>query len=220
MFSDPSMPPILAECYKLFPSLAPFRDTVEDCLPTEQSLHQISALEWRKQMELDQEIHIVFDSLQNRLKMKFEGWKRPTHCFPLRSLLIDGVRYSDHLSKTPGNSLAFFRSSTGKFVPGKIRQIFWIPVDAGGGRYIKAFFCAIHRYFPLSPSSKIRDPFYDYPSFKASLWSEELSHEVDVIESSEPIYPAIRQQWISAKGEEGGISVFKRLSRGAENSFS
>jgi hypothetical protein len=221
LFSDPSMPAALAECFKLLPLPVSSRDatlSVGNQLMADQDPLQFDEIDWRKGKELDEDIQAAFDCCHEQLKMQLGHWssERPMRCFPLPSLLIDGIRYYDHFSRTPGNSLVFFLSSTGNFEPGKIRQIFWIPVDVGGDRFIKAFFFAIHRYIPLSPSSAIQDPFREYPSFKAGLWTEAVSHDVEVVRSNEHICHAIKQEWLPKKGEESGVSVFKQLSRVGE----
>jgi hypothetical protein len=73
-------------------------------------------------------------------------------------------------------------------VPGVIRLIFASESLPG------ETFLAIHRYLPLSGNA-IHDPFLPYIDFGASIWSNDLDDEVDVVPTTQTIYHGCQREW-------------------------
>jgi hypothetical protein len=117
-----------------------------------------------------------------------------------------GLQYSSY-DNTRRDSIIFFQPKPGcSLVPGTIRKIFSIPLrDPGNAVLTQSHFLAVHRYESIPDN--IEDPFHRYPDFGASLWSENINKQVEIIDLSRKFCHGICRNW------QQGILVLKPLDK-------
>jgi hypothetical protein len=101
---------------------------------------------------------------------------------------IEGLQFATR-DATQRDSIVFYkRMRSDTLIPGVIRLIFSSSSLPG------ETFLAIHRYLPLS-GNNTHDPFLMYVDFGASIWSNELDDEVDVVPTTQKIYHTCQREW-------------------------
>lgn len=196
--------PVLADCMGYLP-----REDQQVENLTENVTNPGDFINWSKQEDLEGEVIRLFRLRYDWLRTKFGSeWHTPRQCFPMTSFRNDGALYRSHLTKTEGDSLVFFESDSGEFVPGRIRQIFFVLYPSSGSEaWRRAFFFTVHRFEPVSEDGGATDPFHSHPYFKAGIRSDTVSPIIELVEQHSHICSAIKQQW------QAGTSVFKQLER-------
>ncbi len=107
------------------------------------------------------------------------SWSPPRRAVKTDRVVIDGKTFS--VEKTT-NSMGLICVRNGdSYVPGKLRDIISITYpDAADSHSLNVLFIfVVHLHLPAS--SKIPNPFVDYPDFGANLWSSSCYHRPSVV---------------------------------------
>jgi hypothetical protein len=117
-----------------------------------------------------------------------------------------GLQYASY-DTTRRDSIIFFQPKPGySLVPGTIRKIFSMPLkDPGSAISTQSHFLAVHRYESIPDN--VEDPFRRYPDFGASLWSQNVSKQVEIVDLSRKFCHGICRNW------QDGILVLKPLDK-------
>lgn len=131
-----------------------------------------------KETQLDE---AVYDCLQSIMPYSSRRVTEYITC------VVNGKEFSVFSSRGHQNSRVFFYCSGQKeLIPAVVRSIF-VPIGTGPGFYI-----AVHRHLKKEHHSILTE----FPQFGASIWSQQLKDDVEILPSSDLIlYGAFSRPW-------------------------
>lgn len=164
-----------------------------------------AVIDWRKWADLESDIHAVLSTATRKLSSELQRWKMGSRVVLHSRYKIRGIQYSTNHCGEP-NSLVFYEPDVGsEMVPGVVRAIFSVPAaDYTEEKPHMHVILAVHRF--MKKPTTMYDPFIEYPDFGASIWSNTLSEQAEVIPSTRKFCHAMRQTW------DDDTSVMKPLT--------
>jgi hypothetical protein len=164
------------------------------------------AFAWGKQRPLSKAVLAALASIDEELSTMIENWSRPNSVFYYEEHTIRGVRYTTRARSRRDSAVFFKPRASEHIVPGIIQEIFSVPIrhpQQSNATYSEEYFLVIQRHIATWRT----DPFRKYQDFGASIWSNKLATELDVVLATTRICHSISRPW----GEDA--VVLKALDR-------
>lgn len=151
--------------------------------------------DWRRWQDIDALVKDAMKVQESNIQEDIPGFIAATRALPYPRVSVGGVTYSTAKDGDSGCTI-FFRSTShsDRFVPGVIRQILATSVpQTSSTHHSLCILFVVHRFLPSSPLAS--DPFAQYPEFGASIWSRELSSDIDITPAIRGVHHAMRAPW-------------------------
>jgi hypothetical protein len=164
-------------------------------------------IEWEKRGELSEMVCASLLSMDDYLRAEIPTWSMPRKVFFHARHNVRGTQYADRQTSKRTSVVFFQPAGSVEFTPGIIQEIFSVPIQDSGSadEYRETYFLVIRRYLVLEASSD--DILSDYAPFGASLWSDRLADQPDVVLATSPIRECIGRPWAP------GVVVLKAMYR-------